>query len=107
MRKRSPYRPIGEDEYGLRSFLKNSAALLGGAGFTGTLGALFRKLEAAEATPELKGNGYKDGKKEDGSAVKTGEFFFPRLKFHVLEKKYDIWDVGLSRSEERRVGKEG
>ena len=87
------YRPIGEDDYGRRSFLTSSVAMLGGAAFATTLGTLFTKLQAGEDAP-APGGPYRDGKKE--VAVKTGEFFFPRLKFHVRDEKHDIWDVGPS-----------
>jgi hypothetical protein len=89
-----PYRPVGEDDYGRRSFLKTSVAMLGGAGFSTTLGSLFSQLHADEATDNAKHEPYKPGKNE--AAVKTGEFFFPRLKFHVRDQKHDIWDVGPS-----------
>jgi hypothetical protein len=88
------YRPVGEDDYGRRTFLKDSVAMLGGAAFATTLGTLFTSLQAGEDAPAPTGP-YRDGKKE-GGAVKTGEFFFPRLKFHVRDEKHDIWDVGPS-----------
>jgi hypothetical protein len=87
------YRPVGEDDYGRRDFLNMSVAMIGGAGFATTLGSLFSKVRADEETPAPKGGAYKSGKNE---TVKTGEFFFPRLKFHVRDRKMDIWDVGPS-----------
>src|SRR6185312_17061300 len=89
----SPYRPVGEDAYGRRSFLKDSVAMLGGAAFATTLASLFTSLQAGEEAPAPKGP-YREGKNE--GAVKTGEFFFPRLKFHVRDQKHDICDVGPS-----------
>jgi hypothetical protein len=41
-----------------------------------------------------KGDSDENGKTE--STVKTGEFFFPRLKFHVKDRTMDNWDVGPS-----------
>ena len=87
------YKPVGEDDYGRRDFLNMSVAMIGGAGFATTLGSLFSKVRADEENPAPKGGPYKSGKNE---TVKTGEFFFPRLKFHVRDRKMDIWDVGPS-----------
>lgn len=56
--------------------------MLGGAAFSSALGGMFSKLKAAE-----------DG---ENAAVKTGELFFPRLKFHVRDRRHDIWNVGPS-----------
>jgi hypothetical protein len=66
--------------------------MLGGAGFATTLGSMFSQLHAAdEAADNAKKEPYRTGKND---AVKTGEFYFPRLKFHVRDQKHDIWDVG-------------
>ena len=86
------YKPVVEDDYGRRSFLRSTVAMIGGAGFATTLGSLFSQLHADE--PSDKENAGKAGKNE--ATVKTGEFFFPRLKFHVRDRKMDIWDVGPS-----------
>ena len=91
------YKPVGEDDYGRRKFLQSSVAMVGGAGFATTLGALFTKLQAAEEDAPTTTKPYRAGKNE--SAVKTGEFFFPRLKFHVRDHSKDIWDVGPSGDE--------
>jgi hypothetical protein len=56
--------------------------MLGGAAFAGALGGMFSKLHA-------------DGDSRN-ETVKTGELFFPRLKFHVRDRKHDIWNVGPS-----------
>jgi hypothetical protein len=69
--------------------------MLGGAAFTSTLGSLFSQLHAAdEAADHAKKEPYRTGKNE--TADKTGELFFPRLKFHVRDKNLDIWDCGPS-----------
>ncbi|MCZ7649199.1 MAG: DUF4159 domain-containing protein [Planctomycetota bacterium] len=100
MKRRPPYRPLVEDDYGRRRFMKDSVlASLGGAGLVGTLGAMFQSLQAAEERPlpkVLDGKGYRGGKQDGDDAVKTGTFFFPRLKFHVKDRRFDIWDVGPS-----------
>src|SRR6185295_13002299 len=91
----SPYRPVVEDDYGRRKFLRSSVAMLGGAAFTSTLGSLFSQLHAADEAADLaKKEPYREGKNE--AAGKTGELFFPRLKFHVRDKNLDIWDCGPS-----------
>jgi hypothetical protein len=85
------YRPVVEDDYGRRQFLKSSVAMIGGAGFASTLGSLLSQIHAAdEAADAAKKEPYPTVKNE---AVTTGEFFFPRLKFHVRDTKHDIWDV--------------
>jgi hypothetical protein len=91
--KLPPYRPVGEDDYGRRKFMQTSLAMIGGAGFATTLGSLYSRVRADDTKTPPK-EGYKPGKNE--SSVKTGEFFFPRLKFHVRDRKMDIWDVGPS-----------
>jgi hypothetical protein len=88
-----PYRPVGEDDYGRRDFMRSAVAMIGGAAFSSTLGALLMKVKADEDTSPKEG-AYRTGKSEP--TVKTGEFFFPRLKFHVKDRKLDIWDVGPS-----------
>lgn len=90
-----PYKPVVEDDYGRRSFLRTTVAMIGGAAFAHTLGSLNSKLLAEEEidTHPAK-EAYLTGKKDD--TVKTGEFFFPRLKFHVKDRRMDIWDVGPS-----------
>lgn len=100
MRRKPPYRPIGEDGYGRRSFMRDTiCAALGGAGLAGTFGAMLQGALAAPESPKpnlIPGEGYAGGKNEADDAVKTGTFFFPRLKFHVKDRRFDIWDVGLS-----------
>ncbi|MBA2482540.1 MAG: DUF4159 domain-containing protein [Planctomycetes bacterium] len=90
-----PERRITLDALGRRQFLRTSVAMLGGPAFLNTLGSLFARLHAADApfdtTPPKEE--YLTGKDE---TVKTGEFFFPRLKFHVRDRGMDIWDVGPS-----------
>ena len=86
------YKPVIEDDYGRRTFLKTTVAAIGGAGFATTLGSLFSQMHADEKAPA--GGAGKSGK--DETTVKTGELFFPRLKFHVRDRKMDIWDVGPS-----------
>jgi hypothetical protein len=92
-----PERRIPVDALGRRRFLRTSVAMLGGPAFLNTLGALLSRLQGAEGaapfdtTPPKEA--YLTGKDE---TVKTGEFFFPRLKFHVRDQRMDIWDVGPS-----------
>jgi hypothetical protein len=80
------YRPVqpNEDAYGRRKFLQR-VAMVGGAGFATLLSGMFSRLEAGDETPLTK-----------SETVKTAEFFFPRLKFHVRDRHKDIWDTGPS-----------
>jgi hypothetical protein len=86
-RSKPDYRPLraealSADSGTRRGFLRNSAVVLGGAAFTSALGGMFSKLRADDDTsPET---------------VKTGELFFPRLKFHVRDRRLDIWNSGPS-----------
>jgi hypothetical protein len=79
-----------------RSFVLGSCAMLGGPAFLQTLGALLSQLNAEEkgaidTSPPREGY---VAVKDD--AVRTGAFHFPRLKFHVKDRRLDIWDVGPS-----------
>jgi hypothetical protein len=78
-----------------RAFLRATCAAVGGAGFLNTLGGLFAQLHAGDHDLETSPpkEDYLLGKAE---TVKTGEFVFPRLKFHVRDEGMDIWDVGPS-----------
>lgn len=81
-RSKPEYRPLKRAPCGRRGFLRKSAVMLGGAAFAGALGGMFSKLHADDDTKN--------------ETVKTGELFFPRLKFHVRDRRLDIWNSGPS-----------
>jgi len=79
-----------------RGFMRRGIGALAGAAMGGTLLRMFSGREVLAAPPKAAGRAIK------ADAVKTGTFFFPRLKFDVIQARacwdvYPIADVNLRR----------